>query len=126
VKRIGVYLLILIIVGTNLSLDEFAKVPFLVKHFVSHQQLDPSLTFIRFIEMHYFGQDLQDNDQQQDLKLPFKKVNHGFQQVLLTKVVAFDSFARMAHIKENRSSHRVTFSMSPYFGKIYRPPQVFA
>lgn len=125
-KRIGVHLLILIIVGANLSLDELAKLPFLMKHFVSHQHLDPSLTFMRFMEMHYFGQDLKDNDQQQDVKLPFKKITHGFQQVLLTTVAALDCSARMVYIKENKSLYRVTFLKRPYFSKIYRPPQVLA
>ncbi len=125
-KRIGVHLLILIIVGANLSLDELSKVPFLMKHFVSHQHIDPSITFMKFMEMHYFGQDLKDNDQQQDVKLPFKKVTHGFQQVLLTAVAVLDCSARMVYIKENKSLYRVTFLKRPYFSKIYRPPQVLA
>jgi hypothetical protein len=39
---------------------------------MEHQQLDRSISILDFLSMHYWGQDINDNDQDRDMQLPFK------------------------------------------------------
>lgn len=59
----------------NASFCELLKVPQLVSHFIQHNQQNADIGFVTFIKMHYLGQDINDNDQEEDMKLPFKKID---------------------------------------------------
>jgi hypothetical protein len=54
------------------SLSQLFKLPVLVAHYMEHQQLDRSIGILDFLSMHYWGQDINDNDQDRDMQLPFK------------------------------------------------------
>jgi hypothetical protein len=54
---------------------QFLKVPLLIEHYRTHQQMDKSTTFSKFIEIHYFKTQTYDFDYQQDMQLPFKSSN---------------------------------------------------
>lgn len=69
---------------------QFLKIPLLIEHYKTHQQMDKSTTFSKFIEMHYFKTQTYDFDYQQDMQLPFKSSNKtvsllNFISLLLTK-----------------------------------------
>jgi hypothetical protein len=69
----------------NTSLDQFLKLPVLFEHFEEHQERDPQVNLLAFLSMHYWGQDLDDNDNARDMQLPFKKVNINIHQVLFVR-----------------------------------------
>lgn len=46
-----------------------------MSHFIQHRELNEELSVWNFLEMHYFGHDINDNDQEEDMKLPFKKID---------------------------------------------------
>jgi hypothetical protein len=54
------------------SLSQLFRLPILVAHYMEHQQLDRSISILDFLSMHYWGQDINDNDQDRDMQLPFK------------------------------------------------------
>ena len=54
------------------SLSQLFKLPVLVAHYMEHQQIDRSISILDFLSMHYWGQDINDNDQDRDMQLPFK------------------------------------------------------
>lgn len=62
----------------NSSLGELFKIPDLFSHFTEHHKADKNINLFDFISMHYLGNDLNDNDQDKDMQLPFKKINTHF------------------------------------------------
>ena len=74
VKRKATLIVLLGIVTINsFSLHHIFKIPVLVAHYFEHQQRGPEITVMEFLSMHYWGQDIDDNDQDRDMQLPFKK-----------------------------------------------------
>ncbi len=54
------------------ELHQFLKIPFMVEHYQTHRQADPSLNFISFLKIHYIGPLIVGDDYQQDQQLPFR------------------------------------------------------
>lgn len=57
----------------HISMNQFYKVPLLFVHFVEHYHSDRHMGITRFLEMHYGGEDHNDDDEDRDQKLPFKQ-----------------------------------------------------
>lgn len=75
VKRLIGILFIVVHVLAYTEFHQLLKIPFLIEHYQTHRQADPSLGFISFLEMHYIGPFIVDDDYQQDQQLPFRNVN---------------------------------------------------
>lgn len=76
-----------------------------------------------FLEMHYLGKDIDDNDQDEDMKLPFKKIDGSHSLSLAipqSRVVLQDAEYRDLY---TRSPFKYYFAFSePAFGSLFRPP----
>lgn len=70
--RMATYIIILTTVFSGEPFFQFFKIPVLFQHFEEHQQIDQRVTFFTFLSMHYWGDDMQDNDDDRDNQLPFK------------------------------------------------------
>jgi hypothetical protein len=68
-------LLLAIMTVSSLSLDQFFKIPVLVVHYFEHKQRGQAITVSDYLSMHYWGTDINDNDDDRDMQLPFKKMN---------------------------------------------------
>jgi hypothetical protein len=55
-------------------LYQVLKFPSLIRHFLEHKTLNEEISFAEFLGMHYGGDDLDDNDDDKDMQLPFKKI----------------------------------------------------
>jgi len=55
------------------NLCQLVKLPMLYTHFQEHRQRNHNCDISSFLSMHYWGQDLDDNDDDRDMQLPFKK-----------------------------------------------------
>lgn len=107
----------------NTSIREVIKTPQLFLHFIQHQKLNAEINFIAFMDMHYFGHDLNDNDDDEDMKLPFKKIDGHVhistgvpaEKLLTVKAVSFNVFT-------GRSSNYHRFHNNPTYGSLFRPP----
>lgn len=58
----------------NSSAYELLKTPAFISHYLTHRDLN-NVGIFQFISMHYLGHDINDNDDAEDNKLPFKKAN---------------------------------------------------
>lgn len=71
-------------------LEQCLKIPFFISHYIEHQENNNSINIFQYIQLHYFSGNIQDDDYQQDQKLPFKSeqtCNHtSLGQVLYNKV----------------------------------------
>ncbi|RYE18018.1 MAG: hypothetical protein EOP45_14770 [Sphingobacteriaceae bacterium] len=72
-KKALVYLFLPIVL-LNGSIYELLKTPVLISHYLTHRNND-HVSIFQFISMHYLGHDLDDHDDDEDNKLPFKKAN---------------------------------------------------
>lgn len=61
-----------IILFSGTELHELARVPELVAHYFRHQQYGSRLDIWSFLQLHYTDVHPDDNDEQEDGKLPFK------------------------------------------------------
>jgi hypothetical protein len=72
VRKLCLYIPFAVFFLSTTSLSQLFKLPVLVAHYIEHQQLDRSISILDFLSMHYWGQDIDDNDQDRDMQLPFK------------------------------------------------------
>ena len=70
--RVSAYVLVTILMLNTLPFSQLCKIPTLLQHFQEHQQRNHHLAFIDFLAMHYWGDDLNDDDDDRDRQLPFK------------------------------------------------------
>jgi hypothetical protein len=54
---------------------QLLRIPFLVEHFSFHRQTEPEMSFARFLDIHYLGPVIVDDDFTQDQQLPFRDVD---------------------------------------------------
>lgn len=96
----------------NGSVGELFKLPELVSHFSEHKAIDHSISLTDFLSMHYMGNDQNDNDQDRDMQLPFKKIAGHFSFQIA-------SFPSSKFIPENRIE--VIDTYLPFLFKTNRP-----
>ncbi|GAA4205383.1 hypothetical protein GCM10022289_24700 [Pedobacter jeongneungensis] len=125
-NKVVIFLLFPVIVF-NASVREVIKAPQLISHFIQHHQLDAQISFIDFLEMHYFGHDLNDNDDEEDMKLPFKKIDGHHvisiavpaERFILLKAACLNLLPACTFSYEPKYSN-------PTFGSLFRPPMASA
>jgi len=76
-----------------------------------------------FLEMHYLGKDIDDNDQDEDMKLPFKKVDGSHSLSLAIPQGKVVLIAAEYEDLSTRSTFKYDFTFTePAFGSLFRPP----
>jgi hypothetical protein len=69
-----IIILIAIHLFGNTELGQLFRLPKLVSHYFQHRELDPTVTFIDFLVMHYGGDDGTSADDDMDSQLPYHHV----------------------------------------------------
>ncbi|RBQ03345.1 hypothetical protein [Pedobacter miscanthi] len=121
-NKVVIFLLFPIIVF-NASIREVIKVPQLISHFIQHHQIDSQISFIDFLEMHYLGHDLNDNDDEEDMKLPFKKIDghHVISNAVPAEKFILLKAACLNLLPVSTFNHQPVYN-NPTFGSLFRPP----
>lgn len=109
----------------NTEFSQLAKLPALLTHFFQHQQLDPSITFSRFLYMHYLGNDGTASDDHEDSKLPCHNghsysLTVQFAPLVKETPVSSDRFPEADKIYRNRSIYQRT---TKHAQKVLQPPR---
>lgn len=71
-KRSLAFLLMALYLCTSTEAYQLLKIPAFITHYIQHCQEEPGTTLKSFLEEHYSGQTVFDDDWQQDMGLPFK------------------------------------------------------
>ncbi|HEX2845580.1 MAG TPA: hypothetical protein VHN59_03445 [Chitinophagaceae bacterium] len=71
-KRLAGILFISVYMLAFAEFHQLMRIPFLIEHFNVHRQADPELSFSQFLNMHYMGPVIVDDDFMQDQQLPFR------------------------------------------------------
>ncbi|WP_051666286.1 hypothetical protein [Pedobacter sp. R20-19] len=124
VNKLIVILLFPIIIF-NASICEVLKTPQLVFHYLQHHEIDSKITFLTFLEMHYLGNDLNDNDEDEDMKLPFKKIDghHSISIAVPSEVIVLLNFIPTP-ISDSIQSEYTFLHSNPSPGSLFRPPML--
>ncbi|AEA45821.1 hypothetical protein [Fluviicola taffensis] len=122
-KKVFVYILLPIFMF-NSSIGELFKLSDLFVHFTEHKTINKQIDIFEFISMHYLGNDLNDNDQEKDMQLPFKKVSihfsfqiasiPNFKLIPEKKIEVIDTYLQVL-FKKNRPK-------DPALASLFRPP----
>ena len=126
-KLIALTLLTVYLFSTT-ELYQLLKFPMLVEHFSEHKQKDNSITVWKFLCIHYAHGEVNDDDFDKDMKLPFKShsncicTSSTYFQPLLT----YDLFYKVFFRAFNTINSLYTFSFSSSFNSsIWQPPKMF-
>lgn len=116
--------LLVVVTANSLSLQHVFKVPVLVAHFFEHRQRGMDITVLDFLSMHYWGNDINDNDQARDMELPFKKVDFS-QSTLSLFFQGGDQYDFSNHpaVVTYPTVHPAGH-VSGMIGSLFRPPRV--
>lgn len=74
-RKILLHTLVVFTMLNIVSLNQFSHFPVILVHYAQHVDRDSDLSLSDFLSMHYWGNDMNDNDEQQDKQLPFKSLS---------------------------------------------------
>ncbi len=102
------------------------KVPSLIRHFIEHKSLNNKIDFVDFMAMHYGGKDIDDNDDEKDMQLPFKKVENTHANFLFVSRTEAFSFVRDTPvvIRSKYGPDKPQLDYCTTLGSLFRPPRV--
>ena len=86
-KKFLPILLLVTFLSSVVNFRELIKVKMLVSHFQETCKQDPSISFFQFLVMHYITDDLNGQDNEQDMQLPFKSQGSCSDINLITDIV---------------------------------------
>ncbi|MCE7064942.1 hypothetical protein [Dyadobacter sp. CY326] len=119
-------IILTIVILDTTSLYQVMKAPTLVRHFLEHKSLDQKVSFVDFLSMHYWGEDLDDDDDEKDMQLPFKKIEiHHANFLFFSHTETFTFTARtQPEIKSHYGPDQPQIAYSTILGSLFRPPRV--
>ncbi len=94
------------------------------QHFEEHQNDNGNLGFVDFLAMHYWGDDINDSDDDRDMQLPFKKVDHHVPHLVfipnrITYTTTINRIPDTSRLKITYNNHLYP---NPHLGALFRPP----
>ncbi|WP_345210353.1 hypothetical protein [Mucilaginibacter gynuensis] len=123
-KKVCLYILFILVIADNASLGQLIKLPVLFEHYAEHQQLNGNISVMKFLSMHYWGQDLPDNDDDRDNQLPFKKASMHIHFYFFTP-------AKQFHVVNAPSFRKITYGLpqtadlpETCVGSLFKPPRL--
>ncbi|MCF0069845.1 hypothetical protein LZD49_05135 [Dyadobacter sp. CY261] len=117
-------IILFIVILDTTSLCQVYKAPLLLKHFAEHQSLNHEITFTDFLSMHYLGKDLNDDDDDKDMQLPFKKVEaHTSSFIFVPNTPVFTFKRAYLPIKAEYGPAVPQVDYSTVLGALFRPPR---
>ena len=126
-KMFALFCISIYLISTT-ELSQLLKFPVLVEHYIEHKDVNPELTLIGFLEIHYnnhLEDHPYDDDYLQDQKLPFiaqADVLSFF--FVVSPVISFeikDKLFPSSRLKV--SSFENAFSENRFLSTIWQPPQ---
>lgn len=96
----------------------------LFSHYLEHKSQLKDLSVVEFLSMHYWGEDLDDNDQDEDMKLPFKKMS-GNSHFQIAQPFVKTSLIKPVYseLSVSRQISQDTNLSDPSLDGLFRPPR---
>lgn len=106
-------------------MGELFKLPVLAAHYVEHRLENPAIDFTDFLLMHYGGDDQNDQDQDRDEQLPFKKIteSNSLQVVFLPESFPMESLPGFSPKNSTLQVAQSENLSDPSLDCLFRPPR---
>ncbi len=122
-RRFLLYTLVVFTMLNIVSLNQFSHLPVILVHYIQHTDKDHNLSFSGFLSMHYLGNDMNDNDEQQDKQLPFKSLSASTILVFTQPSNVFITFnAYESRAVKSISQFKNVFFSHNALSSLLRPP----
>lgn len=122
-RKAAARLALFILLFSNLPFHQLVKLPVLVQHFQEHRQRDQSVSLLDFLSMHYWGRDLNDNDQERDNQLPFKAFHKECLEHFSTPVKTFAFKSVIYFYKSDFPLPSEAYLPDTKLAALFRPPR---
>lgn len=123
-KRLFLYLILLLYINSNTEFFQLLKLPVLFEHYYEHRNETHEISFLDFLYNHYALSDDGDNDMKQDIKLPFKSstkfLSDNFYFFCLMLLI-LELFLFRKKMYSSIKKHSVIFEISTL---IWQPPKI--
>ena len=93
---------------------------------MEHKSLNVNIDFSDFLAMHYGGQDIDDDDDEKDMQLPFKKVENAhanFPFFFGAETFSFNVLPPLTMMSKY-GPDRPQLDYYTFLGSLFRPPRV--
>lgn len=120
-KKAVLILTSVLFLNTSTELHQVFRLPFLLEHYRQHRQQDSCLSFISFLKIHYTNNHPEDNDDNEDNRLPFKdagNINHTDIPIMGAKSVPAIAFEH----KSVKATYRLAYIPDQRADSIFHPP----
>lgn len=93
---------------------------------MEHQEKNSSLEFGDFLAMHYWDEDMDDKDDDRDMQLPYKKLDHNdvTHFVFIPNRIYTSTIRNTPVTTRQQSNFETTLHNNPHLGALFRPPIV--
>lgn len=123
-KKFTAICLLLTFLLAATELNQLLKLPIMLEHFAEHKNLNNTISFLDFLYMHYTGHDINDNDEDKDMQLPFKSHDCNSVQVQsLPTQSEFSDLNRIPVSEKNLPVYKTRNFNSSYPSSIWQPPK---
>jgi hypothetical protein len=123
VKKVCIYILLILTAAENTELHQLFKLPILFQHFAEHKQLNSQVGVIDFLSMHYWGDDRNNNDDERDMQLPFKKLDvHPLHIYFLPTLRIYAVKTCIQPLKISHPVYQHFYFPNPALSSPFRPP----
>lgn len=125
-KKLIVFSFLLIYLLSITELHQLLKLPVLVEHYSEHQKKDKTITFWKFLCIHYARETIRDNDFDKDSKLPFKNLdncNSSNHITLIPELKFCFNMLTLTSKKKVTSKYYPHFTNTSFFKSIWQPPK---
>lgn len=97
-----------------------------MQHYSEHKLMHNELTFKDFLITHYCSLSHEDNDDDRDRQLPYKKVDHhDITHFVFIPNRFYTSSVRIIPVDSQSQNHyKNNFLHNPHLGVLFRPPIV--
>ncbi len=123
VKKALAYILLFLLAADVTELHQLFKLPILFQHFSEHKERNTQVGFVDYLAMHYWGDDMDDDDNDRDMQLPFKKADvHITQPVFLPTVRLFSTKALVLPVTKTYPQYTHQHCPDRALSSPFRPP----
>jgi hypothetical protein len=125
-KKFTAILLFTAYLFSTTELHQLLKLPMVFIHFAEHQKENKSISFLRFLDMHYMHGSPRDKDYNEDMKLPFKTADNCtalVSPVLIPQLVQTPAIPVIIPVETKMRIFDAWFNPSSYLSSIWQPPK---
>lgn len=124
-NRVVAQMFIILYFLTSTEAYQLLKIPVILQHFREHQQEDRSISFFKFLDIHYMHGSPMDDDYDRDMQLPFKKATHHLNNlpVPIPELVRTTTQTLSLKIPRDFISRNDSRTHAEYAIPIFQPPK---